>query len=409
MWGWRGRQHVAKRPRAMTAPEIRLLDGNWYTGNVHQAFAWMRAHAPIYRDEIGQVWGVAGYEELLRVSKDTETFCSRMSSRPDTPPIPSMINMDDPQHRRRRNLVNKGLTPRRVQDHEPRIRAICNALVAAVAARGRCDFVRDIAGPLPMAVIGDLLGVEPEDRAMLLHWSDDLIAGTSVTAPPEVMDRAMKAFEQYADYSRRVVADRRVRPRDDMMSTLVHAEIDGQRLDDEDLLQEGLRILVGGDETTRHVITGGMEALIRNPAERARLRADPGLLPTAVEEMLRWVSPIKNMNRTATRDVELAGAQVREGDKLLLLYPSANRDERAFSRADEFHVDREPNDHVAFGHGVHFCLGASLARLELRVMFETLFARLPDIELATDEPLPLRPSNFIVGFEEMPVVFTPTA
>jgi cytochrome P450 family 142 subfamily A polypeptide 1 len=320
-----------------------------------------------------------------------------------------MINMDDPEHRRRRNLVNKGLTPRRVQDHEPKVRAICHELVDRVAPLGRCDFVRDIAGPLPMIVIGDLLGVEPEDRDMLLHWSDDLIAGTSISAPFEVMDRAVKAFEQYADYGRRVVADRRVRPRDDMMSVLVQAEIDGQRLDDESLLQEGLLILVGGDETTRHVITGGMEALIRNPDERRRLQENPELLPLAVEEMLRWVSPIKNMNRTATRDVEVGGAQVHAGDKVLLLYPSANRDERAFARADEFHVDREPNDHVAFGHGVHFCLGASLARLELRVMFETLLARLPDLALATDDPLPLRPSNFIVGIEEMPVVFTPSA
>ena len=221
------------------------------------------------------------------------------------------------------------------------------------------------------------------------------------------MDRAFRAFEQYAAYSRRVVADRRARPRDDMMSTLVHAEIDGQKLGDEDLLQEGLLILVGGDETTRHVITGGMEALLANPAERRKLRENPGLVPLAVEEMLRWVSPIKNMNRTATRDVELAGAHVRAGDKLVLLYPSANRDERVFPHADEFHVDREPNDHVAFGHGVHFCLGASLARLELRIMFEVLLERLPDLALATDEPLRLRPSNFIVGIEEMPVVFTP--
>jgi cholest-4-en-3-one 26-monooxygenase len=391
----------------MTAPDIRLLDGHWYTGDVHAAFAWMRAHAPIHRDEVGQVWGVAGYEELLRVSKDTETFCSRMSSRPDAPAVASMINMDDPQHRRRRNLVNKGLTPRRVQDHEPRIRAICNELVDAVAARGECDFVRDVAAPLPMAVIGDLLGVEPEDRDMLLHWSDDLLAGTSSSVTPEVMDRVMKAFEQYTDYSRRVIADRRARPRDDMMSTLVHAEIEGERLSDEDLMQEGLLILIGGDETTRHVITGGMEALIRNPDQRRKLHANPSLIPTAVEEMLRWVSPIKNMNRTATRDAELAGARILAGDKVLLLYPSANRDERVFERADEFLVDREPNDHVAFGHGVHFCLGASLARLELRVMFETLLTRLPDLTLATDEPLPLRPSNFIVGIEEMPVVFAP--
>jgi cytochrome P450 family 142 subfamily A polypeptide 1 len=388
-------------------PAIRLLDGYWYAGDPHPHFAWMREHAPVYWDEAGQVWGVATYEELVRVSKDTETFCSRMSSRPDSPPIPSMINLDDPEHRRRRSLVNKGLTPRRVQDHEPKVRALCHELVDRVAPLGRCDFVRDIAAPLPMIVIGDLLGVEPEDRDRLLDWSDDLMGGTSMTAPQEAMDRAFRAFEQYAAYSRRVVADRRARPRDDMMSTLVHAEIDGQKLGDEDLLQEGLLILVGGDETTRHVITGGMEALLANPAERRKLRENPGLVPLAVEEMLRWVSPIKNMNRTATRDVELAGARIRAGDKLLLLYPSANRDERVFRHADEFHVDREPNDHVAFGHGVHFCLGASLARLELRIMFEVLLERLPDLELATTEPLRLRPSNFIVGIEAMPVVFTP--
>jgi len=390
-------------------PAIRLLDGCWYAEDPHAHYAWMREHAPLFWDEGAQVWGVATYAELLRVSKDPETFCSRMSSRPDSPPIPSMINLDDPEHRQRRGLVNKGLTPRRVQDHEPRVRRICNELVDRVAPLGRCDFVHDLAAPLPMAIIGDLLGVEPEDRAMLLHWSDDMLAATSASAPPEALDRAMQTFAQYADYARGVIADRRVRPRDDMMSTLVHAEIDGRRLGDEDLIQEGLLILVGGDETTRHVITGGMEALVRNPDERRKLVANPALLPLAVEEMLRWVSPIKNMNRTATRDVEVAGARVREGDKLLLLYPSANRDERAFPRADEFHVDREPNDHVAFGHGVHFCLGASLARLELRVMFETLLARLPDLTLASDAPLRLRPSNFIVGIEEMPVVFTPRA
>jgi cytochrome P450 family 142 subfamily A polypeptide 1 len=388
-------------------PDVRLLDGYWYTDDVERHFAWMRAHAPVFRDEAGGVWGVATYDGVLRVSKDPEGFCSRMSSRPDAPPIPSMINLDDPAHKRRRGLVNKGLTPRRVQDHEPAIRRICNELVDAVAERGTCDFVRDIAAPLPMAVIGDLLGVEPADRAMLLHWSDDLLAGTSATAPPEAMQRAMDAFAEYKQYSEAVVADRRARPRDDMMSVLVHAEIDGQKLGDEDLLQEGLLILVGGDETTRHVITGGMEALLRNPDERRKLAANPALVPLAVEEMLRWVSPIKNMNRTATRDVELGGERIRAGDKLLLLYPSANRDERAFPEAHRFRVDREPNDHVAFGHGVHFCLGASLARLELRVMFETLLARLPDLELATSAPLPLRPSNFIVGIEEMPVVFAP--
>jgi cytochrome P450 family 142 subfamily A polypeptide 1 len=388
-------------------PEIRLLDGAFYARDPHPHFRWMREHSPVYWDESATLWGVATYDGVVAISKDTETFCSRMSSRPDAAALASMINMDDPQHRRRRALVNKGLTPRRVLEHEPKIRAICHELIDAVAERGACDFVREVAAPLPMIVIGDLLGVEPEDRDMLLRWSDDMLAATSASAPPEAQLRAMQTFGEYADYSRRVVADRRARPRDDMMSVLVNAEIDGQRLDDEDLLQEGLLILVGGDETTRHVITGGMEALIHNPDERRKLHADPARMPTAVEEMLRWVTPIQNMNRTATRDVAVGGARIREGDKLLLLYPSANRDERTFPRADEFHVDREPNDHVAFGQGVHFCLGASLARLELRVMFETLLARLPDLTLASEEPLRRRASNFIVGIEEMPVVFTP--
>jgi cytochrome P450 family 142 subfamily A polypeptide 1 len=388
-------------------PPIRLLDGAWYADDPHRHFAWMREHAPVHWDEAGQVWGVARYDDVLRVSKDPLTFCSRHGSRPDSPAIPSMINMDDPEHRRRRALVNKGLTPRRVLDHEPKIRAICHELVDRVAPLGACDFVHDVAAPLPMMVIGDLLGVEPEDRDMLLRWSDDLIEGTSVSAPPETMMRAMRAFEEYADYHRKVVADRRAHPRSDMMSILVHAEIDGERLDADAILQESLLLLVGGDETTRHVITGGMEALLRNPGERRKLAADAALMPSAVEEMLRWVTPIQNMNRTATRDVELGGMRIRAGDKVLPLYPSANRDERAFPRAHELHVDRTPNEHLAFGHGAHFCLGASLARLELKVMFEVLLERLPDLELASDAPLALRPSNFIVGIASMPVTFAP--
>ncbi len=389
----------------MSAPTIRLLDGDWYAGDPYASFAWMRAHAPVFWDESGQVWGVARYEDVLRVSRDPATFCSRQGSRPDSPAIPSMINMDDPEHRRRRALVNKGLTPRRVLDHEPKIRAICEDLVGRGAARGRCDFVHDVAAPLPMIVIGDLLGVEPEDRDKLLRWSDDLIEGTSVSASPEVMMRAMRAFEEYAEYHRHVAADRRARPRDDMMSALVHAEIDGQRLDDDAILQESLLILVGGDETTRHVITGGMEALLRHPGELAKLAADAALVPTAVEEMLRWVTPIQNMNRTATRDVALGGVTVRAGDKVLPLYPSANRDERVFADADQFHVDRQPNEHLAFGHGAHFCLGASLARIELRVMFEVLRPWLSRIRLVNDGPQKRRPSNFIVGIATMPVEF----
>jgi cytochrome P450 family 142 subfamily A polypeptide 1 len=329
--------------------------------------------------------------------------------RPDSPPVPSMINMDDPEHKLRRGLVNKGFTPRRVADHEPRVREICRELIARVAPKGRCDFVAEVAAPLPMIMIGDMLGVRPDDRDMLLRWSDDMIKGSAASAPLELQMGAMNAFTEYAAYNKDVVADRRQRgPGDDLISVLVHAEIDGHRLDDDELLQESLLILIGGDETTRHVLTGGMEALLRNPGERQKLLDDPAKLPLAIEEMLRWVSPIKNMARTATRDVELRGETIRAGDKLLLLYHSANRDENVFAEPHRFIADREPNQHLAFGgYGAHFCLGASLARLELRVMFEELLRWLPDATLESDAKLPLRPSNFIVGIEHMPIAFTP--
>ena len=390
------------------ASEIQLLDGHFYVRDPHRHFQWMREHAPVYWDAIGGVWGVTLHEDIMTISKDPETFCSRFSSRPDQPPFPSMINIDDPDHKRRRNLVNKGFSVRRVQDHEPKIREICDQLIDRVAPKGECDFVRDIAAPLPMMVIGDLLGVEPADHDKLLRWSEEFLLATSATASPEVAQGAMRAFEEYAEYSRRVVADRHKHPRNDLMSVLTHAEIDGERLSDDEILQEGLLILVGGDETTRHVISGGMEQLIRHPAQRRTLIDAPATIPTAVEEMLRWVTPIQNMNRTATCTLELRGQTIHEGDKVLLLYPSGNRDERVFDRPFEFDATRQPNNHVAFGgYGAHFCLGASLARLELRVMFETLLRRLPDLELVNEEPLPLRPSNFIVGIESMPVSFAP--
>jgi cytochrome P450 family 142 subfamily A polypeptide 1 len=392
-------------------PAIRLLDGFFYVGEPLEHFRWMRANAPVYWDESSRLWGIALHEDVMKVSRSPGLFCSRMSSRPDAPALPSMINMDDPQHKLRRALVNKGFTRRRVEDHEVKIRRIVTELIDAVSEKGRCDFVREIAAPLPMIVIGDLLGVAPEDRDRLLRWSEEMLAAASATAAPELAARAAKAGLEYAQYALRVIADRRAKPPgDDLMSVLVHAEIDSQRLDDEALVHESLLILVGGDETTRHVITEGMEALIRFPQQRARLLRDPSKIPVAVEEMLRWVTPIKNMNRTATRDTMLRGQKIREGDRLLLLYPSANRDERVFENPDTFDVERSPNDHVAFGgYGTHFCLGASLARLELRVMFEELLRRLPDLELESDGPLPLRPNNFIAGVESMPVVFAPRA
>ncbi len=266
--------------------------------------------------------------------------------------------------------------------------------------RGECDFVRDVAAPLPMIVIGDMLGVPPEDRDELLRWSDDMLA--SLSGRPEHLDAAAVAFGEYEAYALRMIQKRREQPKDDLFSVLAHAEVDGDRLDDSELVFESLLLLVGGDETTRHVISGGMEQLALHPAERQKLIDEPALLPSGVEEMLRWVSPVKNMNRTITRDVELAGSRLRAGDSALLLYESANFDDTHFDDPERFDVERAPNDHVAFGFGAHFCLGASLARLEVSTMIGRLLGRLPDIEIGPESP-----TRFMTTIAAMPVRFTP--
>ncbi len=386
-------------------PEINLLDGHFWADDPHPRLAWMRANAPLYWDAPSRVWGISTHAAIMQASKSPEKFCNGQGMRPDQPAIPSMINMDDPEHVKRRRLVSSGFTPRQVEDLAPRVREVCRDLVAAANEKGAFDFVREIAAPLPMIMIGDLLGVRPEDHGKLLRWSDDLIVGTSSTATPEAAEAAMTAFAEYSEYNREVVADRRRRgPGEDLMSILVHAEIDGEKLDDEALLQESLLILIGGDETTRHVVSGGMDQLLRHPDQYRKLVDDPGKVTVAVEEMLRWVTPIQNMARTATQDVEMHGETIREGEKVMLLYPSGNRDESIFEDPFTFDIERDPNPHVAFGgYGAHFCLGASLARLELRTMFDEIVRQAPNLELATTDPLPMRPSNFIVGIEEMPV------
>jgi cytochrome P450 family 142 subfamily A polypeptide 1 len=258
-------------------------------------------------------------------------------------------------------------------------------------------------------MIGDMLGVDRESRGDLLRWSEDML--TSQGDPSEATaERASYAFAEYMAYMQPVLAERRrTGADDDLIGILVNSEIDGDRLDDDSLIFESLLLLVGGDETTRHVLSGGMLALQQHPEQLQLVRSDPSLLRAAVEEMLRWVSPIKNMNRTLLRDVDIDGVHLPEGAQILLLYPSANRDETVFDRADTFDVTRDPNPHVAFGFGSHFCLGNQLARIELRVMFERLFARLPDLRLAEPGPFPTRPSNFISGLEHLPVTFTPSA
>ena len=371
----------------------------------------MRAHAPVYYDEANDLWAAASYAAVKAASVDTEAFSNAQGIRPKYPALPMMIDFDAPEHVRRRRLVSEGFTPKRVRAMEDQVRASCDTILDQVCEKGRCDFVADIAAPLPIAVIGDMLGVAPDDRAELLEWSDVMLKAQG-SPDPDAMVGAMHAFDGLHQLHHAGAG----RPQatgstDDLVGVLCQAEIDGDTLDDASLVHETLLILIGGDETTRHVISGGMEELLAHPEQLARLAADPeGLLPGAVEEMLRWVSPIKNMARTATRDVELGDATIPAGQELLLLYPSANRDETVFDDPDTFDITRSPNPHLAFGFGAHFCLGNQLARLELKVMFERLLARLPDIHLAADRgSLPRRPANFISGFEAMPVAFTPSA
>ena len=380
-------------------PEVRLLSPDFYA-DFDRLTAWMRSEAPLYWDDETGIWGAASHELVSMMSREWHTFCSGKGSRPESS-VPSMINFDAPEHTKRRRLVGAGFTPRRVADHEPFLRRAVNSLIDSVIDDGRCDIVRDIATPLPMLMIGELMGLPSEDNDKLLHWSDLFATGGE-----EIRSEVEHAVVEWNDYIMTKVHERRGGDGQDLVSLVVNAEWEGQRLSDIDVMFETMLVLVGGDETTRHVISGGVAALLQHPDQMARLRSDSSLLPTAIEEMLRWSTPVRNMNRTATTDVDVNGMRIREGDRVLLLYPSANRDERVFADPHRFDVGRTPNEHVAFGaYGRHHCLGAPLARLELRIMFEELLRRLDHIELDTDH-IPWRRGNFVLGPNSVPVTFT---
>jgi len=359
-------------------PEIDLLAGAFYGEGARETYAWMRAVAPAYFDEKNQLWALSTYDGVLAAERDATTFSNAGGSRPDTGPLPWMIDMDGRDHAKRRKLVSRGFTPGRVRASEAHVRALCDGLLDRALDARDCDLVRAIAAPLPMIVIGDMLGIPATDRDQLLRWSDAMLG--SLTGAPGALEAAADAFGAYDGYARALLAARRQDPRDDLVSVLVHARVDGEHLADDEIVMEALLLLVGGDETTRHVISGGIEQLLAHPDALTMLRRRPEVSASAVEEMLRWVSPIKNMNRTTTRRVDLFGVSVPAGSKVLLLYESANFDGAQFADPDRFDVERSPNDHVAFGFGAHFCLGASLARLEVRSMLERMLARTSHIE-----------------------------
>ena len=273
-------------------PDVDLLDGTFYGGDPHPAFAWMRRSEPVYRDEANALWGITRHADIRALGADPGLASSAGGSRPDAPHMPFMNNYDDPEHRRRRGLVSQGFTARRVTAMEPHIREIVDGILDRVCERGACDFVTDVAAPLPIIVIGELLGFAPEDFDELLRWSDEMVA--ALGAPdPAAMETATRAFADYSGYISRVIEECRASgSRDNPVAVFVHAEFEGERLDHDSLIYETLNLLIGGDETTRHAISGGMRALLENPEQLEALRADRSLLPGAVEEMLRWTSPI---------------------------------------------------------------------------------------------------------------------
>lgn len=385
---------------------IDLLDRSLYAGDPTPVYACLRDHAPCYWSEAAGVWGVSRYADVVAIEKQPQLFSNgAKGSRPHTPRNESMIDQDDPRHRVQRRFVSKGFTPKAIADKEEHVRSIVTALLDAIAPRGEADLVRELAAPLPMILIAEMLGVRPEDRDRLQHWSDVMIAGAD--GPQNVTDEVLACHLAFVEYALDVMEQRRREPLDDLISILVNEEIDGERLDDDALVSEALLLLVGGNETTRNVISGGLEMLLRRRDQWDLLADELARIPAAVEECLRWVSPILNMNRTATRDVELHGQRIREGDQVLLMFASANRDPRVFDSPESFDVTRDPNPHLAFGFGPHFCLGANLARLEVRVVLEEVLRRLPDLRLADGAELARTRSSFIRGITRMPVV-TPT-
>jgi cholest-4-en-3-one 26-monooxygenase len=398
--------------------DIRLDDPDVFVqGPPHQAFARLRREAPVFwhPEPPGQgpgFWVLSKHADVRRASKAPGLFSSaRGGTNIPTPPPEMlertralMLNMDPPQHRRFRNIVNKAFTPRMVRRLEPAVREMARRIVDLVAAKGECDFVEEVAALLPMEVICEMVGIPEADRKHIYDLSNTLIGFDDPELSASEEDRMRASAEMFL-YAAKVGERARRRPADDLATALVEAEVDGEKLSELEFNSFFLLLCVAGNETTRTVTSNGMLTLIEHPEERRRLVEDPRLVPSAVEEILRFAPAVHYFRRTATADTELRGQRIREGDKVTLWYTSANRDEEVFSEPGRFDVRRHPNDHLAFGVGEHFCLGSNLARMELVVIFEELLRRLPDMELAA--PVRRLRSNFVNGVKEMRVRFTP--
>jgi hypothetical protein len=393
-------------------------------GYPHEGWARLRREAPVSRVEqpgFDPFWAITKHADIVWVSKQPTRFLNepRMTMVHDSlrPPreergrgrrlFRMLLNMDNPDHRAYRALAFGWFTPQSLRRRRGRIEEIARRILDDLEARGRegeCDFVTEVAGRLPLKVIAEILGVPEKDEPLVLELSNQGIGAQDPEfqrygLSPRESRRA--AIQNLLQYFSELAEDRRRSPRDDLSTVLAHARLDGEPLPMTELLSYFALIAVAGHETTRNATSGGMTALLERPQWWARLRADPSLVEPCVEEILRFTSPVIQFARTAAEDAELRGRRIRAGDTLVLFYPSANRDESVFERPQEFRADRSPNPHLAFGIGEHFCLGANLARLELRVMFRALAERLDHAEIAA--PPQYLASSFVGGVKHLPI------
>jgi cytochrome P450 len=371
-----------------------------------EPFPWyhhMRDEAPVAYDAERGSWNVFRFDDVKRVLTEYASFSSDFSGasgRSDQPLGSSIISTDPPRHRQLRSLVTQAFTPRAVQQLAPRIATLVDELLAGVARRGRMDIIDDLAYPLPVIVIAELLGIPAQDRAQFKAWSDAIVTGAAGASAG-----GGDVQQQMGRYFMQLVAQRRQEPRDDLISGLLVAEIDGVRLSEVELLGFCVLLLIAGNETTTNLIGNAVLCFHDQPELQERLRRDPDLLAPTIEEVLRYRSPVQSMFRFAASDVELAGQPIRRGQRVIAWIGSANRDDRQFALADQFLPTRTPNQHLAFGHGVHFCLGAPLARLEARIALTALVNRLPALRRADAAPLVPMASTIVYGVQHLPVTF----
>jgi cytochrome P450 family 142 subfamily A polypeptide 1 len=402
---------------------IEYLASSSWDDSILPKLKQLQQREPVYWSEKDQVWVITRFDDVSYVSKHQELFTSAEGVRPNNPAKITLIDEGEPRHGQLRKLLNKGFTPRMVKKLEAVFRDITRDAIDAVAHKGQCDFVEDIAVPLPLLLIAEMIGIRKEDHGRFHQWSDAMIAADGRMDDPVVTGKAAQAFMEYSTYVSEIIADRRENPKDDFVSILTSADDDGVLGTMDQQLHAGLSseehlaranselmmilvlLLVAGNETTRNGISGGMNLLIQHPEARQRLIDDPSLIPGAVEEMVRMVSPVRSFGRTATQDTELRGVQIKKGERVLMIYGTANRDPEQFENPDVFDIERNPH-HVGFGLGSHFCLGANLARMEMRVAFEELLRRIPDMEFTAAGPV-YAPSALVRTCVEMQVKFTP--